>query len=353
MTRSLLVGFALILSTFTDKALSSERNFRFCSLDESKHQDFDDIQQIWGPGRIHAEVKATAQRMRPSLFSAYTTSYIEMTQERDIARCFGDLKADDSESELIGDRLADIMSRTYISVAEKCFEDPGFDLSFSGFCQDARDIKRGDHDSLGAAMFVTATYLSSHMATALVAVIYDDLFWNQFPDSATHGLLKSPQLVLKARLRWIDRYKPYYDKNNEFLAQNFSTVARTLVNACYLRSNALENVALLAKILPSSKLVFGLVRDRTFFAARALALSLLDDPSDLPLLTRVDDQYLVDIDGYHPWTVEPPELSAIKRTARQLFLPPLSSTVFRALGGLKQQEYTDYLSKNDACSLPL
>ena len=348
---------SLILCFFTLAASSAvafdaSNPFRFCTRTGADAADADDDGHVWGADRVHEEVIAAALKVRSSIFSAYTASYITMTQQRDKERCGGSLRGDDPADELIGDRLADIMSRGYLAMVVQCVANDNFDPNWSGFCQDLRDIVAHNGNTLWAAMLSTSTYLSSHMASSLVAVIYDDPFWEQFPDNATHHLTQAPKAVLEARLSRVLHYKPLYDKNNAFLAHHFSTVGQTLTASCYLHTRSLAIGTRLADIVPGAPLVFGAVRDQTFWAALSLARRLLSDPTSHPLLIREEGDIRVHMGDYHPWLKEPAELVRVKQYAREVFTPPASRLIYRALGGLGQAEYEDYLATHPSCALP-
>ena len=72
------------------------------------------------------------------------------------------------------------MSRFHISYTLRCIENPSWNSNSSSFCADYRRVTQNDMNSLSAMLLASATYLSSHMATSLAALIHDDNFWSTY-----------------------------------------------------------------------------------------------------------------------------------------------------------------------------
>lgn len=338
------------------KASAWELNFDFCSIDAAA-ASANDPQQVWGQARVQDEVWSALARLRGSIASAYMAVYVPMTYERDVERCVGSLRSPDRLSTRIGDRLADVMTRYHIVLTGACVEDDGFDPNGAGFCEDIRDISRRNLDAVSAAALLTSTYLSSHMAQSLAAVMLDDTFWDAFPDRRV-ARPRTPSAdaewaqAFERRMAYFERYKALYDLNNAFLAERVSLVARTLAESCYSRDGTLARVGRLTEVLPPPAWLMRTIRDRTFDAARELAYALMWEPGRHPMLGgRADGRYVVEYGSYRPWAREPAVLRSIKARAAGLFLPFGAPVVFYSVGGQRQDEYVR--SGGPSCPLPL
>ena len=180
---------------------------------------------LWNRNRVQDEVFAAASEIRTDIFSAYMASYIPMTFERDKERCGGKLASDSQKQNLIGDHLADIMSKFHIKYTLKCIKNPSWNNNTSSFCADYRRVRQNNLNSLSAMLIASSTYLSSHMATSLSALVLDDKFWAAYPG---HTMTDNFSREIESRIKEIRIYKKLYDKNNPFLAQSLSTVIGSL-----------------------------------------------------------------------------------------------------------------------------
>jgi hypothetical protein len=322
-------------------------NYDFCTIDEViPHGVAREASEVWGRATIQQELRALIidPVIADTPWNAYPISYLTMTDARDQERCHGNLASRDRANRLIGDLLADYMTRGLIAASRTCPTlSPGIS---TGLCGAMGRIKNRRMGALEAALDVTSVYLSSHMAEALVAVILDDSFWNQEFPANTHcrstpsenGQRLCPRSILQARLAWIQRYKIHYDKNNQFLSQNLVTVIRSLQNACYL-GTPLPNVgAGLISQVPGISLIFGQIRDRTFRAALAWAAT---NPIRHPMLQwNPQEGIFVPRKGeYHPFTIMPAPLRDAEDNGRSVLLG--AQWLTRLLGPLASRSWSE------------
>lgn len=291
---------------------------------------------LWNRNRVQEEVFLAASEIRTDIFSAYMASYIPMTRERDKERCAGSLSSDSQKRNLIGDHLADIMSRFHISYTLRCIENPSWNSNSSSFCADYRRVTQNDMNSLSAMLLASATYLSSHMATSLAALIHDDNFWSTYPG---HRLEKNKKLEYEKREKEIRNYKKLYDKNNPFLAQSLSTVVTSLEQGCYINSKTMNIASSLIEKLNLTEYVFKIVRDETFKVALRVAFE--QSPQMHPMIStdRQTGRNYVDFDKLDYWTREPKSLRNHKRNTALLLHPPGFQYVTKSLGGLAQSDF--------------
>ncbi len=183
---------------------------------------------LWNRNRVQDEVYAAASEIKTDIFSAYMASYIPMTHERDEERCGGSLASNSPKHDLIGDHLADIMSKFHVKYTLKCIKNPSWNSNSSSFCADYRRVRQNNLNSLSAMLIASSTYLSSHMATSLSALLLDDKFWSSYPG---HTISDSASAEIAERMREVRKYKKLYDKNNPFLAQSVRDYQRHILSS--------------------------------------------------------------------------------------------------------------------------
>ena len=283
--------------------------------------DSDPGRQIWSAVTLQREITAVTRNplLRDTPWDAYPLVYINLTHARDVERCGGRLSTADRQNRLIGDLLADYMSRWLALSVVACARHPEAGDRDFGFCAAMSRIRNQRQNALQATLEMTAVYLSSHMAMGIAAVARDDAFWNQEFPSPTHCQAESQPCaaaVLDERLKWMRRYKQYYDLNNDFLARNFATVIDTLERACYIDGALLGLGTRLTAPLPGLDLLFGTIRDRTFLAGLAWAARL--DPVSHPMLVWDPDLavWSANIDDFRTMNPMPAELAGAEKYAR-------------------------------------
>ena len=327
-----LIGCIGLLANTVLAAESGPINYDFCTIDDVAPTA--DAQQIWGA----ASVQHYGRRLlaNPAVIdsprAAYPLAYVALTHERDVQRCGGTLGSNDRSDRLIGDLLADVMSRWLMLSVATC-AGPVHVLDDSGLCAAVQRQKLASADSLKATVDMTAVYLTSHMGMALVAVAFDDAFWNQEYDVSTHcePYARCGRDVLEARLVVIRRYKELYDKNNAFLATNLPTVIDTLRSACYLAGNAIPAGARLAALFPTGE-VFGNIRDQTFAAALTTARTII--PAEHPMITREGGLNVVQYGSFRAFKVNPQALRAAEANARGILAGDALTWLFKPFGSL-------------------
>ena len=315
----------IFLWFFASQALSRE----VCDVQENTG--------LWNRNKIQLEVYEAAKTMQPKVYSSYMTSYLLMTFRRDQQRCGGELDSNSKKQNLIGDYLADIMSRFHVSYSLKCHNDISWNQNTSSFCADFRAIERDNRNSLSAMLMLSSTYLSSHMASSILALIFDDYFWNRY-QKLEDGL--NDYSDIEMRIQAVTSYKSLFDKNNKFLAQSLVPVVSSLESNCYLRTKRASFATSIAESLPIGKLLFKIIRDTSFKAA--LNLSRRISPEDHPMLSQFDSDglYKVNFKKIRQWSSEPAILKKIKFQAELLLHPPGLSVVTKSLGGLNQESYS-------------
>ena len=321
----------------------SPASYDFCSLPRDTNLD-DDTRQLtmWNAATVQLETArlAASDKLRGTPLAAYPTSYVAMTNARDRARCGGDLAIGDRRSRLIGDLLADLMSRWLVLTIEEC---QGVSDQAVGICGSVSRILGTRLGSLESALDMTAVYLSSHMATALLAVVFDDQFWSEeFPETTHCSTHPCPTGVMKARVDFLKLYKPYYDLNNKFLASNLRTVADSLAKACLIRGPAFGLSARLAERFPLEAL-FKAVRDETF--ASVLAGISAVNPEDHPMLKQVGDTYTTQFAEFKNWAHPPQSVVFAERKARALMSNALVTSGLGLLGSRSAED----LAANYSC----
>jgi hypothetical protein len=347
----LLVG-SLFFTANT--AFCAEPTPRFCEVSNDELQ-IRDGQALWGPASVQHYIREVLQKpyLKDTPNAAYPLTYLHMTAERDRERCGGTLSADDEGSEVIGDLLADIMSRWLVLSVDICSQTRSDDLEI-GICGAIHRGAQGRYDSLRSAVELTSAYLSSHMASALAAVILSDHIWlDNFP-SPTHCPVgrDCPTYVLENRLRYVQDYKSLYDKNNAFLAGSIATVTQTLSNACYIRGPLVPAGGQLVNKLSIIKLIFSHLRDQTFKAGIALARSIR--PELHPMLRRGRDGYVeVEYGAFGQFQSLPQGLVELEKGARAAFANDAWSWLLKPLGGRDASELLEIRpSANPSCSYP-
>jgi hypothetical protein len=194
--------------------------------------------------------------------------------------------------------------------------------------------KGQSYDALRATLEMTAVYLSSHMGMALVAVVYDDAFWNQEYPEATHcpaGASPCRGEVLQARLAVMQAYKQLYDKNNAFLAVNINRVLQTLKDGCLIQGDVIQAGGYLASALGGlDTALFASIRNDTFTAAMTTAANF--DPSTHPMLAFEDGLYVAQYAQFATFTQMPAPLAATEARARGLLTSSAITWSFPLLG---------------------
>ena len=328
---------------------------RFCSLGDSSQDKYG--QDIWGPASVQHYIRELLNK--PYVVdipaASYGISYLIMTRERDLERCGGGMLASDNpQSELIGDLLADIMSRWLVLATDQCVQKEAVTDSGVGICRAVqRTISRKD-DTLRSALEITSVYLSSHMASALAAVILADPLWNRSFPRDTHCLPERPcsASAVAARVRHIRKYKSLYDKNNAFLARHIVTVIETLKDACYLRKGLVTAGAPIVNELPINALIFGQLRDQTFATAIELASTIRRH--NHPMLTMSKDgTWQIEYAKVRDYVTTPAILLELEATARKTLSSDALGWVLKPLGGRDESDLRRIRpSVNPSCRYP-
>lgn len=346
-----LVGTAIPMSGMVQ---ASEIQ-RFCSIEESLQDRHG--QAIWGASSVQHYIRELLHKPQvvDNPAASYAISYLVMTRERDQERCGGMLAADDPQSELIGDLLADVMSRWLVLATDQCLQKEALTDAGVGICRAVqRTVARKD-DTLRSALELTSVYLSSHMASALAAVILADSMWNQFFPSDTHCLPERPcsASAIAARVRHIRKYKSLYDKNNAFLARHVETVIDTLKDACYLRKGLVTAGAPIVNELPINALLFGQLRDQTFATAIELASTIRRQ--NHPMLTLSNEGiWQIEYTAVRNFVATPAILLELESTARKTFSNDALGWILKPLGGRDNSDLRRIRpSVNPSCRYPL
>ena len=279
--------------------------------------------------------------IKGTVWAAYPSTYRRMTAARDEARCAGVLRDDDQRINLINHQLSDIMTRWFVLETSQCAIKPIATMPEGGICGVMRRAKNNNLDGLSEALASTAVYISSHLAMALTAVTLDDAFWAVFPDPATQRGVMSLDSVLDARVTWIKRYKPAFDRFNPFLADNFKTVAKALQEGGFVKGDVLNFSIFIAKALPCKAALLGSIRDRAF----EVALSYAKDPlvSRHPMLKPKDGGYILNYGRFNFDAPLPKSLLDLETFATTAVANPLSLKIYRdVLGGVNVDELESF-----------
>jgi hypothetical protein len=348
--KSLATNLGIVLicgvppSLFATPTVQNDINYDFCNTSAALEADpaTDPIQtlRLWNAQDVQEQLRTLTNdaNLLDTPWNSYPITYVAMTKARDFERCHGILATPNLKHQLIGDLLADMMSRWLALSMMSCGANTNQGDPTYGFCAAMDRTLSSNIDTLGSALEITSVYLSSHMAMALAAVVHDDLFWNgEFPP-ATHcpsfGQKTCPQQVILERIRWVEDYKVHYNRNNRFLAKNVVTIIKTLRQACYIRGEFFETSATLAQQLPLPvlELFFGNIRDKTFRAGLELAKTI--DPSAHPMLAKgADGLYHRQFTNIKFFNKMPRPLAAAEDFARtQLRGPLLLTSIFSGLG---------------------
>lgn len=355
MHSSKLFIFLVISLVAASTAHSSNKiSYDFCELPlDSGHGLEEFSQALWNAELVQENTYLAAidPQVRDTPLAAYPISYVRMTAERDRERCQGMLKISDRNSRLIGDLLADFMSRWLVLSVQLCDLKSVDEVDF-GLCSALRRSYRNNTGTLESAMELTSVYLSSHMSSALLAVVYDDVFWNQEFPTSTH-CLKRPcnRKITEERLKYLKAYKPYYDLNNRFLAKNITTVMNSLKDACFVQGHLAKVGALALERLPL-ELVFGRIRDETF----AAAVSAVNDSNinNHPMLTLHDGKYHAEYEIFREWEQTPQAIIAAEKQARSLIANSIIKSGLSWIGSLSWQDLYELRpsEKPDTCTIP-
>ena len=238
-------------------------SYDFCQL--SRNNTENSVQAVtWNKSRVQAEISRllSAPDIAGTFFRGYPAVYQAMTAQRDIERCGGTLQGKDAMNQMLGDRLADMMTRFYIREVEGCRTGSILASGSSGFCQLMADAKNDHYDALSFTMASTAIYISSHIALSLRAVLADDDFWDSLGGETTWDV----------RLLALKSYRSDYDKFNGFLADQLSTVTEALHREELLGNANLALAASLAQYLSFRECAFKKIRDQAFEVAVADAV---------------------------------------------------------------------------------
>ena len=266
-------------------------------------------------------------------WSAYTVAYKKMTAERDLARCNSRLKSSDEIMDQMNHLLADIMTRSFVTLMRQC---PTGSPDVPGFCPLVAKIKAENYDALSAAMASTGVYLSSHLALSVAAIAYSDDFWDASPFAETHRMGRPWSDVRAARLAQIKRFKPTFDRFNGFLANQLTTVATALKDADMVKGDGLNLVTGLSRLIPFRASLFGRIRDDAFAAAQRMIET--HGPEDHPFIAikagRSNLAYL----SFQKGGEAQAQLVAVESFAQQAVAGSTSLFVYRNLLGGKTWE---------------
>lgn len=294
----------------------------------------------WGAEMVQTAIThlMNEPKIKGTIWEAYPLTYRRMTAARDRARCAGVLMDPDPRFNLINHQLADIMTRWLVLETSQCARKAPDRMPDMGFCGAMKRVKKEKFDGLSASLASTAVYLSSHLAASLTGVIVNDAFWAAFPDPATHRQGGSSlDAVLEARISWMRRYKPTYDRFNAFLAENFKTIADALKEGGLVRGETLHFAIYLSQLMPCRARLLGSIRDRAFQAALAYAR----DPllARHPMLKPNNGGYLLNYGQFNDEAPLPQALTDLEKHAMTALVNPLSLKIYRdLLGGVKVQE---------------
>lgn len=275
-------------------ASTDEADYAFCQLSQAGAPNRGSS-ATWNAARVQQEIRSLlgSQAIKGTPWAAYPALYLRMTAQRDIERCGGRLQSASREAQLIGDRLADLMTRFYVLETSQCASSETPDQA-AGFCALMRRARAERYDSLSAAMASTAIYISSHIASSLRAVASDEPFWQSLgvPDT----LQADPARAMQARIVLLKAYRPDYDRFNGFLADQLATVVGALTEERLLGNGALAAAAGLAKHISFRSCFFSRIRDMAFTAA-------IEDAAerggrDHPMLVPAARGYRVDPSRY-------------------------------------------------------
>ena len=316
MSRITIILIAIFLKT---SALALPQ--RFCeTLKPPK-----DLGDTWSGPHLQKELlRLTRQKeMISRPWNAYPLTYVVLTKERDKERCksAGDL-AGSGVAELIGDKLADIMSRQFILQVSTCSKNPYIGNRKSGFCNAMQELEANQENTIDATLRFSTIYLSSHMANSLIAVILDDSFWEQVLDRKSTRLERISRVLL---------YRPLYDKNNGFLAARVSLVIETLLAARYLEARGLATVTQLIERLPITKQLFKLIRDRTY--DNAIGLAIKYKAEDHPMMTKGPLGWEVNYKDFQPDKKDHPQLRKLDQSNQLILARNLVALLSKQLGG--------------------
>lgn len=345
VVKGVLLSFSLfgLSCTSTQKRESSRplaeqlgQNWDFCQLSGKRKNDVRTHPDLWSAETVQQELEILRQKpgMGQSPWAAYTVSYKSMTAARDKNRCDGRLVSGDEFQNNMNHLLSDIMTRWYVTITESCLSNPAAGGQTPGFCPLMQRIKAENLDSLSAAMATTGVYLSSHLALSLSAMVYVDEFWASSPDERTHTGDRASQM--KARLEQLKGFKPTFDRFNGFLADNLSTVAKSLKDANMIKGDALNFVSGLARLLPFRASGFGKIRDDAF--AAALEIAARGDAGEHPMVRKGSLPSQLDYGNFHATRLQSPELAKIEKFALQAVAGPASMRIYRNLLGGKTWE---------------
>ena len=317
----------LTILPLTTTGVFGEEIQRFCELTGTPSSPA----ATWSKDHIQSQLQQllSSPQVKGKVAAAYPISYLDATRSRDEERCRegGELQGS-GLSELIGDHLADLMSRHFILAMSQCHQEKAnHSQTRHGFCQAIKVVDQEDHNTMISAIKLTSVYLGSHMATSLLAVIWDDHFWNR-------ALGYTPSL--EERLKHMRAYKPLYDKNNLFLAKRLWQIPASLLKADYIRERGTITATRLVLHYPLWQETFRGIRNRTFRLALNLAAEY--SPQRHPMLKGNEEGFQATFESYAPASFGGESFEGIERFAFHALNGHIAGPLFRALGAKTQKE---------------
>jgi len=224
---------------------------------------------IWDKAQVQGEIRKllSISDYRDSGLGTYSEIYLRMTELRDKERCNPSSKMYPTSefSKTINDRLADIMTKSYVAHQSMCFEQLQghsvvLSLGAQRWCQWMSDSLLKKESSLAYATGSTALYLSHTMPLALSAIIHDRTLWQDSPSDS-----------MEARLKAMAAYKHTYDAFNAFLASQLRLIVDVLAENNRISCPILKVAASAAERFPLAQSIFREIRDRSFQRGLELA----------------------------------------------------------------------------------
>lgn len=295
------------------------------------------VPQLWSSESVqfHLRKLISQPSIANSPWVSYPVAYLKMTAARDEARCSGVLRGVGFHAR-VNDLLSDLMSRFYIEQIEKCAASGAALGQEAGFCPLMGRMQTDRFDSLSSAMASTGVYVSSHITVALIAIIFDDNFWQATPYPETYRKSAPWNRVVNARLEKMRGYKPLFDKFNGFLADNIKTVAEALGDARLIKGNVLNLLAGMSQYVPFKSLAFGKIRDDAFDLAMELAREI--EPADHPMLAASPDWNQIAFGHYNFNFIYPEKLLRLENEGIKFSANPAFMLMYRGVLGGKSWE---------------
>lgn len=324
--------FLLAILPFTTTGAVGGEIPRFCELTGPPANRT----ETWSRDHVQYQLQRllSSPEMKGKVAAAYPISYLDATRARDKERCRegGELRGS-GLNELIGDHLADLMSRHFILAMSQCHQErPNHSPTSHGFCQAIKVVEQEDHNTMISAVRLTSVYLGSHMATSLLAVIWDDHFWDK-------ALGYTPSM--EKRLEHMRAYKTLYDKNNLFLAKRLWQIPASLLKAGYIRQRGTVTATRLVLHYPLWQETFRGIRNRTFRLALSMATEY--SPQKHPMLKGNQEGFQAAFESYAPPSFGGESFERIEKFAYHALNGHIAGPVFRALGAKTQKELDESL----------